>query len=230
MELAVNIPEQDPTPGQAHPSASRSSSAADLANPRLTHIFEEGDEIDLASLELAGQHRPAADDDSRDVQPRRGHEHAGDDLVAVGDQDQAIEGVGHGHRFDRVGDQFAGAQRVFHPFVAHADPVADTDGEELEGRAAGHPYTRLDGVGDLMEVQVAGDQFVCRIGDADHRPFDFPVRQPQRFEQGAVRGPLQPFFHPVGTHHFPPSGTCPVWSAILKNGGSDETSLIFCRL
>ncbi len=170
----------------------------------LAYVFEDVDQVDLLPLELAGQHGAAADHDGRDVEARRSHEHPGDDLVAVGDEDEAVERVGHRHRLDGVGDQFAGAQRVLHPLVAHDDPVADPDREELHRRPSGHPDARLDRLGDLVQMKVARNEFVCGIGDADHRPFDFPVRQSQRLEQGTVRRPLQSLFHYVGTHGFPP--------------------------
>ena len=42
---------------------------------------------------LAGLHRPAGDEHRRDVQPHRGVEHPGRDLVAVGDAHQRVGGV-----------------------------------------------------------------------------------------------------------------------------------------
>ena len=197
--------------GREHPRAGADARAgASLRLPELIHrhlpdlgladVFEDFDEVDLLSLKFAGEHRAAADHDRGDVEARRGHQHPGDDLVAVGDEDQAVERVGHDHRFDGVGDQFAGAQRVLHPLVAHDDAVAYPDREELDGRAPRHPDAGLDRLGDLVQMEMAGDDLVGGVGDADHRPFDLPIRQSQRLEQGAVRGPLQPFLHRVGTH------------------------------
>ena len=45
-------------------------------------------------FKMPGQHRAAADEDGGQVQPHRGHQHAGDNLIAVGDEDQGVEGVG----------------------------------------------------------------------------------------------------------------------------------------
>ena len=39
-----------------------------------------------------------------------------------------------------------------HAIVAHRDTVADSDGVELEWRAAGHQDTILDRTGDLLQV------------------------------------------------------------------------------
>ena len=41
------------------------------------------------------------------VEPRGGHEHAGDDLVAVRDQHDRVEGVGRDGELDGVGDDLA---------------------------------------------------------------------------------------------------------------------------
>ena len=108
--------------------------------------------------------------------------------------------------------------------MAHDDAVADPDREELERGAARHPDARLDRLGDLVQMEMAGDDLVGGVGDADHRPFDLPIRQPQGLEQGAVRGPFQPFFHLVGTHNPPPSSL-----KDLPPGGSPFRAFLFIQ-
>mgnify|MGYP003380816587 CR=1 FL=1 len=61
---------------------------------------------------IRDSHRAAGDEDSGDVEPQGGQQHAGGDLVAVADADQCVGGVGVDHVFDRVGDQLAAGQRV----------------------------------------------------------------------------------------------------------------------
>ena len=82
----------------------------------------------------AALHRAAGDEDGRDVQPQRGVQHPGRDLVAVGDADERVGAVRVDHVLDRVGDQVAGRQRVEHPAVAHRDAVVDGDRVELARR------------------------------------------------------------------------------------------------
>ena len=63
---------------------------------------EHVDQVDrLAVGRPAGLHRPAADEDRGDVAAHGGHEHAGHDLVAIGDADHAVEAVGLEHRLHR---------------------------------------------------------------------------------------------------------------------------------
>ena len=70
MLLAVNIPEQLPQVGQAAFSIASSSSADDLAALPLGPGDEGVDQVDrLAVVGLAGLHRPAGDEDGRDVAP-----------------------------------------------------------------------------------------------------------------------------------------------------------------
>src|SRR5690606_19435938 len=70
------------------------------------------DEVELDDLfrqfGLAGFHGAAGDEDGGDVQAQGGHEHAGGDLVAVGDAHQGVGAVGVDHVFHGVGDDLAG--------------------------------------------------------------------------------------------------------------------------
>ena len=89
MELAVNIPAQEPQPGQAQSSSSLS--CAFVHSPRATRPTPSKTPIKSTDFfaDLAGQHGPAADHDGGNVQTQGGHEHSGNDLVAVGDQHQS---------------------------------------------------------------------------------------------------------------------------------------------
>ena len=114
----------------------------------------------------AGLHRPAGDEDGRDVEAHRGHQHARGDLVAVADADHRVDRVGVAHVFDAVGDQFARRQRVEHAGVAHGDAVVDGDGIELGGEAAlvGDDLFQL--LADVMEMHMAGDKLGEGVDDA----------------------------------------------------------------
>src|SRR5690606_38504503 len=75
--------------------------------------------VDLAAVdnlpaEVAGVLHTAGDDDGRDVQPGSGHQAAGGDLVAVGQQHEGVELVALGHGLDGVGDELTGGERVPH--------------------------------------------------------------------------------------------------------------------
>ena len=117
----------------------------------------------------SGQHGAAADDDCRDIDASGSHEHARYDFIAVGNHDQAVEGVAVGDGFDGVADELAAGQRVFHAVVAHGDAVADADGRKFDRRTAGGGDAQLDGFGDFPQVHMAGNDFVKGVDYADQR-------------------------------------------------------------
>ena len=112
IELAVNMPEHEPQVGQAERSITCDVGVADLVVGGGDHRVDQVDRPDVLPLEhdLAGLHRPAGDEDRGDVEPQRRHQHAGRDLVAVGDADQRVGAMGVDHVFDAVGDQLARGQ------------------------------------------------------------------------------------------------------------------------
>ena len=71
-----------------------SSAAATMASTRSTRLHL------AAQHDLAGLHRPARDEHGRDVEPQRRHQHAGGDLVAIGDADQRVGAMGVDHVLD----------------------------------------------------------------------------------------------------------------------------------
>jgi len=91
------------------------------------------------------------------------------------------------HAFHAVGDQFAGAEGIFHAVVAHGDAVTDADGVEFHRRAAGTEHAAFDRLGDHLQVGVSGDDFIEGIDYADQRPVDLPLGHAHGLHQGAVR-------------------------------------------
>ncbi len=132
--------------------------------------LEDLGQADFSPLVVAGQHGAAGDQHHRDVEPRGRHDHARDDLVAVGDEHQAVQPVGLGHDLHRVGDDFARHQGVVHALVVHRQAVADADDVELQRDAAALVYPVLDLLGDGVQVHMPGDELVVRVGYPDERP------------------------------------------------------------
>lgn len=63
----------------------------DEARAQFAHRFKNAVQIGVV---VARKHGAAADDDGRNVQAQRGHEHARHALVAVGDKNESVKGVG----------------------------------------------------------------------------------------------------------------------------------------
>ncbi len=132
----------------------------------------------------AGFHRAAGDEDGRDVQPHRRDQHAGRDLVAVGDADQRVRAVRVHHVLDRVGDQLAARQRVQHAAVAHRDAIVHGDGVELARDRPGRADRVRDDLGDLTQVDVPGHELGEAVGDRYDRPADVLAGDARGAQQG----------------------------------------------
>ncbi len=68
------------------------------------------------------------------------------------------------HGFDGISDDFTAGKRIFHAGVAHGDTVADGNRVEFKGYAAGVADGLFDHFGDLIEVDVAGDDLTKTVG------------------------------------------------------------------
>ena len=171
IELAVNMPEQEPQVGQAFSSmrAMSSSETASLADSAMAVIRSSLRTVPSTRTALPASIGPPETKTVGMFSRRAAMSMPGGDLVAVGDADQGVGAVRLDHVLDRVGDQVAGGQAVEHAAVAHGDAVVDRDGVELARDAAG----LLDGVGDdpadRLEVGVAGDELGEAVGDRDDR-------------------------------------------------------------
>ena len=197
MELAVNMPAHDPQVGQAESSmAARSASvifplrtAPTASKTVIRSIFFPG-----SFRVVAGEHGAAADHDGRQVKAGGSHEHARNDLVAIGNQHQGVEGMGRGHDLNAVGDQLPAAQGVFHADVVHGDAVADADGAKDHGGSAGHVHTVPHRFNDLVQVGVPGHHIAGRTGNAHQGAADFGVGVSHGFEECPVGGPVRSLF------------------------------------
>ncbi len=86
--LAVNIPPQDPAPGQAFRSISSSSPALISPSAYRADALEDVLDGDVTALVFAGHDGPAVEEDGGEVGADRGHHHPGEVLVAPGDGDE----------------------------------------------------------------------------------------------------------------------------------------------
>ena len=137
MELAVNMPEQDPQVGQAERSIAAASSSVTVGSAAATMaVIRSTDCVVAPCDDLAGFHRAARDEHGGDIQPHRRHQHAGRDLVAIADADERVGAMRVDHVLDGIRDQFARWQAVEHARVPHGDAVIDGDRVEFLGHAA----------------------------------------------------------------------------------------------
>ena len=119
---------------------------------------------DLLAAPAPVQHRPAGDDDRRDVGARGAHDARRVRLVAPGEEHDSVERVRANGLFDVHRHQIP----VEHRRRLH-ERLAQRQHRELERETASLQNTALDRLGQPAQVHVAVDELAPAVGDADHR-------------------------------------------------------------
>jgi hypothetical protein len=160
---------------------------ADIVVGGGNHGIDQVERLLCSILEddLAGFHRTAGDEDHRNVEPHRGHQHAGRDLVAVGDADHGIGAMGVDHVFDGIGDEFARGQRIEHAVMTHGDAVIDGDGVEFLGDAARLLDLAGNQLAKILQVHVPGHELGEGVDHRDDRLAEITVRHARCAPQAA---------------------------------------------
>ena len=160
----------------------------DTAGGVGAHGFEDVADADIAPLVLAGQDGAAVEHQAGDVGAQQGHGGAGDGFVAGDQGHHAVEHVAAHQQLDGIGDHLAADERGLHALSAHGDAVADGDGIELHGSAAGRAYALLHLDGQLPQVVIAGHGLDPGIGHADDGLGEVLVGEADGFQHGAGWG------------------------------------------
>jgi hypothetical protein len=122
--------------------------ACDEATKAGADGLEGVDDRHVLAVDLAWHDRAGVQEDAGKVEPRGGHEHARQALVAASQQHGAVHALGHHHCLDGVGDDLPGHEREVHALMAHRDAVGDRDGSELHREAACRVHALLHGVSE----------------------------------------------------------------------------------
>ena len=131
--FAVYMPPQEPAPGMAHASISCASFSLILPAACWPTASKTETTSTIPAVKAARKNGSAVNKDGGTIQPRHGDEAARHVFVASADGDDSIEALAPGHGFDRVGNDFAGHEGVFHAFGAHRNAIRDRD--RVENRA-----------------------------------------------------------------------------------------------
>jgi len=155
----------------------------------LDHGIDEIDGDGLAfPLHLASLHRAAGNEDGRNIEAQRSHQHARGDLVAVGDANHGVSAVAIDHVFDRIGDQVARGQRIEHAGVTHGDAVIDGDGVEFLGDTAGRFDLARHQLPQILEVHVPRHELGEGVHHGDDRLAEITILHAGSTPKGASAG------------------------------------------
>ncbi len=142
---------------------------------------------DGMALELARRDGAAIKNQPGDIQPRQGHDAAGDGLVAADENNQGIEKIAAGHQLDGVSNDFAADERSAHALRAHGNAVGDGYGVELQRSAACSTNPFLDVLCQLAKVIVARADFDPGICHAHEWLLEVIVAKTGSAQHGACR-------------------------------------------
>jgi hypothetical protein len=104
------------------------------------------------------------------------------------------------HRFDRIGDNFAGSEGIFHSGVPHSNAVADGYSIKFERYATRIADGLLDHPGNFIEVNMTRHNLTEAVGNAYKRLLHIGITQAARTHQAPVRGTLKTLFHHITIH------------------------------
>ena len=108
--------------------------------------------------------------------------------------------MSHQHGLHAVADELAGSEAVLHAHMAHGDAVADADGRDEDGGAPCHLDACLDGVGDLIQIHMAGDDLTVGTHHTDEGAVQLFRGVAQGVKQASVGRALRAFGHIVTSH------------------------------
>ncbi len=110
--------------------------------------------------------------------------------------------MGLGKTLGGVRDQVSRDEGVLHADMAHRNAVADRDGRDHDGHAARLGDAELDGLGDLVQVHVAGDDLIIGTDDADERLCHLLPGESKGIEQTSVGRLLDALLDVITEHIF----------------------------
>ena len=176
IELAVNMPEQEPQVGHAASSIVCTSSSEYLSSAAITMASTRSSACSLPlTIALPASIGPPETKTAGMFRRIAAFSMPGVILSQLEMQTMASAQCAVDHVFDRVGDDLARRQRIEHAVMAHGDAVVDGDGVEFLGDAAGSLDLARDQLAEILQVHVAGHELRERIHHRDDRLAEIAV-------------------------------------------------------
>ena len=176
IELAVNMPEQEPQVGQAERSITSTSSSLTLESAAATMASIRSTALVLPLIvTLPASIGPPETNTAGMLRRSAAISMPGVILSQLEMQTMRVGAMRVDHVFDAVGDQLARRQAVEHAVMAHGDAVIDRDGVEFLGDAAGLLDLAGDELAEVLQMDVAGHELGEGVDDRDDRLAEIAV-------------------------------------------------------
>src|SRR5580704_6388845 len=143
---------------------------------------------DGVAFELARCYGATVENQAGNIQTGERHDAAGNGFVATDKNDDAVEKIAAGDKFDGVRNDFTADQRGAHTFGAHGDAIGDRDRVEFQGGATSGANALTYVLGKFAKVIIARANFRPGVGDTDERLGEIFVFKPGGAKHGAGRG------------------------------------------
>jgi len=79
--------------------------------------------------------------------------------------------------------------------MIHGNAVTDADGVKNHRGSTAGVDAGFNGIHQFVQVHMSRDDFIKGIGNADHRPFHFPVGKSISPQQRTMGSPFRAFGH-----------------------------------
>ena len=140
-----------------------------LAGGKHPRCLECLTDTDVASTMTSGEHGAATDENGRDIETCRCHEHPRYNLIAVWNEDKPIESRCHGNSLDGIRNEFTAREGIFHPRMPHGNTVTNTDRRKFNRRSTSCCHSKFHGFRNCIQMKVPRDNLVERIANSDQR-------------------------------------------------------------
>ena len=132
----------------------------------LTDSFKDRDNIQLTLSKAAWEYGATVNKYSCAIQTENRHDAAGHIFVAATDRYETVKALAAHNSLNRIRDDLARNEGVFHPLGAHRDTIRNRNGVENRRLAAGGIDSQSGFARELIDMHVAGSHHAPCRGNA----------------------------------------------------------------
>ena len=117
-------------------------------------------DTDVTSAVASRKHGTSTDEDCRDIETCRRHEHPRHNLIAVRNEDKPVKSRCHRNGFDGVRNQLTACKGVFHPRMPHRNSITNADRRKFNRRSTCGCHAKLHSFRNRIQMKVPRNDLV----------------------------------------------------------------------